>query len=63
MVKDAKNMNRIPYGLAVHDKEEEEAVLDVLRNHKTIMGKKTEEFERNVAALFGKKYGIMVNSG
>ena len=63
MVKDTKNMNRIPYGLAVHGQEEEEAVLDVLRNHKTLMGKKTEEFERNVAALFGKKYGIMVNSG
>ena len=56
-------MNRIPYGLAVHGQEEEEAVLDVLRNHKTLMGKKTEEFERNVSALFGKKYGIMVNSG
>jgi len=63
MVKDAKNINRIPYGLAVHGQEEEEAVLDVLRNHKTLMGKKTQEFERNVSALFGKKYGIMVNSG
>jgi len=58
-----KNVERVPYALAVHDKEEEKAVLDVLRNHKTIMGKKTEEFETKVAALFGKKYGIMVNSG
>ena len=58
-----KNVERVPYALAVHDKEEEEAVLDVIRNHKTILGKKTEEFETKVAALFGKKYGIMVNSG
>jgi len=63
MIKNMKNVERVPYALAVHDKEEEEAVLEVLRNHKTIMGKKTEEFETKVAALFGKKYGIMVNSG
>ena len=58
-----KNVERVPYALAVHDKEEEEAVLDVIRNHKTIMGERTKEFETKVAALFGKKYGIMVNSG
>ena len=58
-----KNVERVPYALAVHDKEEEDAVLDVIRNHKTIMGERTKEFETKVAALFGKKYGIMVNSG
>lgn len=57
------DVDRVPYALATHDKEEEEAVLDVLRNHKTILGEKTKEFEKKVATLFGKKYGIMVNSG
>jgi len=57
------DLDRVPYALATHDKEEEEAVLDVLRNHKTILGEKTKEFEKKVATLFGKKYGIMVNSG
>jgi CDP-6-deoxy-D-xylo-4-hexulose-3-dehydrase len=54
---------RVPYGLAVHGEEEEKAVLEVLRSHRTIMGDKTKEFEEKVAALFGKKHGIMVNSG
>jgi len=63
IIEDMKNVERVPYALAVHDKEEEEAVLSVLRNHKTIIGEKTQEFEKKVAALFGKKYGTMVNSG
>lgn len=58
-----KNNMKVPYGLAVHGKDEEEAVLEVIRNHKTIMGNKTKQFERNVAKLFDKKFGIMVNSG
>lgn len=62
-VENMNNVQKVPYALATHDKEEEEAVLDVLRNHKTIIGDKTKEFETKVATLFGKKYGIMVNSG
>lgn len=54
---------RVPYAMAVHDKEEEEAVLGVIRDHKTIIGEKTSEFEARVASLFGKRHGIMVNSG
>ena len=54
---------RVPYGLAVHDKEEEEAVLEIIRKHKTIMGEKVKQFEKEVATLFGKDLGIMVNSG
>lgn len=60
---DSNNSLRVPYGLAVHDEEEENAVLEVIRNHKTIMGDKTKEFEKNISKLFGKTYGIMVNSG
>lgn len=59
----SKNKLRIPYGLAVHDKEETKRILQVLREHRTIMGGETEEFEQSVAKLFGKKYGLMVNSG
>ena len=65
----SKNMNkksdigRVPYGLAVHDEEEEKAVLEVIRNHETIKGVRVKEFEKKVASLFGKKFGVMVNSG
>ena len=58
-----KEKIRVPYALAVHGDEEEKAVLDVLREHKTIMGERTEKFESAVASVFGKKYGVMVNSG
>lgn len=54
---------RISHALAVHGKEEEERVLRVLREHRTIMGRETAEFEKRVAKIFTKKYGIMTNSG
>lgn len=54
---------RVPYALAVHDGKEEKKVLGVLREHRTNMGAETREFESRVARAFGKKYGIMVNSG
>ena len=53
---------RVPYGLSVHGKEEIKAVNGVLKNS-TQMGKNVYEFERKVAKLFNKKYGLMVNSG
>jgi len=58
-----KNPLRISHALAVHGKEEEERVLNVIKEHRTIMGREVAEFEERVAKLFGKKYGIMVNSG
>jgi CDP-6-deoxy-D-xylo-4-hexulose-3-dehydrase len=54
---------RVPYALAVHGKEEENKVLQVLRDHRTNIGRETQEFEDSVAKHFGKKFGIMVNSG
>ena len=39
------DIGRIPYGLAVHGEEEENAVLEVIRNNQTIMGKRVKEFE------------------
>ncbi|MEK9154611.1 MAG: aminotransferase class I/II-fold pyridoxal phosphate-dependent enzyme [Patescibacteria group bacterium] len=55
---------RIPYALAVYGKNEIKAVNDVLKEHRKFASwTKTREFEKKIAKLFGKKYGIMVNSG
>lgn len=59
----SKKPLRIPYALAVHDGKETKRVLKVLTEHRTNMGQETTEFEKNVVKYFGKKYGIMVNSG
>ena len=53
---------RVPYGQTVHGEEEIQAVVEVLRTS-TQMGVNVREFESRVAALFAKKFGIMVNSG
>jgi CDP-6-deoxy-D-xylo-4-hexulose-3-dehydrase len=52
----------VPYGKTVHGEEEIEAVVKVLRTS-TQMGKHVRELEDKVAALFDKRFGIMVNSG
>jgi CDP-6-deoxy-D-xylo-4-hexulose-3-dehydrase len=54
---------RVTYALAVHGDEEEKAVVKVLREHRTNMGKETSGFEERTAEAFGAKYGVMVNSG
>jgi CDP-6-deoxy-D-xylo-4-hexulose-3-dehydrase len=53
---------RVPYGFSVHGKEEINAVVKVLKGN-TAIGDQTKEFEQKVAKMFGKKYGVMVNSG
>ena len=53
---------RVPYGFSVHGQEEIDAVVKVLKGN-TALGDKTKEFENKVAKMFGKKYGVMVNSG
>ncbi|RJO59351.1 aminotransferase class I/II-fold pyridoxal phosphate-dependent enzyme [Candidatus Parcubacteria bacterium] len=53
---------RVPYGFSVHGQEEIEAVVKVLKGN-TALGEKTKEFEEKIAKLFGKKFGVMVNSG
>lgn len=58
-----KKLLRIPYALAVHDEKETKRVVKVLSEHRTNIGQETAEFEKNVVKHFGKKYGIMVNSG
>lgn len=56
---------RVFYGQAIYGEEEIAAVIDVLRNQSLALmtGPKVAEFEGKIAALFGKKFGLMVNSG
>jgi len=58
-------MKKIYYGKAVYDKKEISAVLNVLKNHSLnlIDGPHVKKLEKIVARIFGKKYGLMVNSG
>lgn len=67
MNREEKNMKhnnhiRVPYGLSVHGEDEIAAVVKVLRGN-TALGARTREFEKKIAAFFGKKHGVMVNSG
>ena len=57
-----KNSIRVPYGLSVHGKDEINSVVKVLKTS-THMGKNVSLFEKKIAKLFSKKYGLMVNSG
>ena len=58
-------MKKIYYGKAVYDNKEISAVLNVLKNHglNLIDGPHVKNLEKIVAKIFGKKYGLMVNSG
>ena len=58
-------MKKIYYGRAVYDNKEINAVIDVLRNNSLALtdGKRVKELENKVSHIFGKKYGLMVNSG
>ena len=58
-------MKKIYYGKAVYDNKEINAVISVLRNDSLTLidGKKVKELEKKVSKIFGKKYGLMVNSG
>jgi len=58
-------MKKIYYGKAVYDYKEINAVIKVLKNNSLnlIDGPHVKKLERIVAKIFGKKYGLMVNSG
>ena len=58
-------MKKIYYGKAVYDSKEINAVINVLRNESLslIDGKNVKILEKTVSSIFGKKYGLMVNSG
>ena len=53
---------RINYGQSVHNNEEIDAVVKVLRSS-TQMGNYVKKFEKEISKIFSKKYGVMVNSG
>lgn len=54
---------KVLYAKAVYGKEEKEAVLRSLDNGWLASGPLVKEFEEKVANLFGKKFGVAVNSG
>ena len=58
-------MKKIYYGKAVYDKKEINAVVSVLNNKglSLVDGENVKKLEKTVSKIFGKKYGLMVNSG
>ena len=58
-------MKKIYYGRAVYDHKEINAVVNVLKNNSLSLtdGKNVKQLEKIVSKMFGKKYGLMVNSG
>ena len=58
-------MQKIYYGRAVYNHKEIGAVMRVLKNNSLNRtdGPHVKILEKKVAKIFGKKYGLMVNSG
>lgn len=55
---------KVYYAASVHDEAEIRAVVEVLEDPRGLwVGKRVNAMEREVAALFGKARGVMVNSG
>lgn len=61
---DKKNKSlRVTHAQSVYGDKELNRVISVIKEHRTLMGREIDGFESRVAKLFGKKYGVMVNSG
>ena len=58
-------MEKVYYGKAVYNSKEINAVIKVLKNESLSLvdGKNVKKLEKTVSKIFGKKYGLMVNSG
>ena len=56
---------RVYYGKAVYNNKEINAAIKVLKKKSLslIDGLCVKEIEKKISKLFGKKYGLMVNSG
>ena len=56
---------KIFYNETNYDDHEINAVQDVLKKYKysLVGGEKTKKFEKKISLMFGKKYGLFVNSG
>lgn len=62
-MKNNENNMRVPYAQAVYGEEEIAAVNRVLQNPlKLSPGESVKKFEEEIAILFGKEHGVMVNS-
>ncbi len=55
--------DRVFYCQAVYGKEEIDAVVESLKSDWLGPGAYTQKFEKKVSQVFGKKYGLFVNSG
>lgn len=55
--------DRIFYAQSVYGQEEIDAVVEALHGNWLGPGELTEKFEKEIAKIFGKKYGLFVNSG
>ena len=60
-----KKKIKIYYGKAIYGKEEIAAVNNVLKNKSLDLmdGPSVKDLEKKISKIFGKKYGLMVNSG
>ena len=56
---------KIYYGKAVYNNKEIKAATDVLKRKSLTLidGPSVKELEKKISKLFGKKFGLMVNSG
>ncbi len=65
MTRSTETGRRIDYAGSVHDEREVEAVIAVLRGGPTALriGRNVRAMEQRVAELFGKRRGVMCNSG
>ena len=46
-----------------HDEQEIEAIVELLRSSRLMIGENVAAFEEQVAPLMAKRHGVMVNSG
>lgn len=53
----------LPPAGAVHDRQEIEAVVELLETSDLAIGRSVAEMERRTAGLLAKRHGVMVNSG
>lgn len=60
-----KSLNNLNYPLAMDnwDEREREAINQVVKSNRFTMGEQVKLFESEVAAKFGSKFAVMVNSG
>lgn len=56
-------IDKVYYSLAVYGREEKQAVMKALDQGWLGMGRQSDKFAQEAAHIFGKKYGVLTNSG